>query len=417
MNSERIQTLEQMRAVEERHDEAPARLDKRLVLIMAIACALSVANLYYIQPLLAVMGQEFSVSANQMGFIATMGQVGYACGLLFIIPLGDKYNQRTLIVGMLAAVTLALVFMAAAPSIMLVTVASFLVGVTTVVPQLIIPYAASLASAKERGRVVGTVMSGLLIGILLARTISGLIAAQLGWRAMYWIAAAIMVLLAILMRFLLPQDHEQKGDMSYPRLMQSLWGLVREEPVLREVMLFGAMAFAAFSAFWVSLSFFLATPPYHFGSEVAGLFGLVGVAGALAASFVGRFADRRDPRVANGLALLIVLLSFVFMWFTGQWLFGLIIGTILLDLGTQANQISSQTRIYSMRPEARNRLNTVYMFVYFVGGSLGSLLGTLGWSLAGWNGVCAVASLMLVIALGFYALNTHKLNQQLQARN
>ncbi|GER86747.1 MFS transporter [Dictyobacter vulcani] len=415
MNKECIDIVEPIDVVEEQRKE-PAALDKRLVFIMAIACALSVANLYYIQPLLAIMGQEFAVSANQMGFIATMGQIGYACGLLFIIPLGDKYNQRKLIVGMLIAVTLALVFMASAPSIMLITVASFLVGVATVVPQLIIPYAASLASARERGQVVGTVMSGLLIGILLARTISGLVAAHSGWRAMYWIAAAMMVVLAILMRFLLPSDKAKKGDMSYPRLLSSLWGLVREEPVLREVMLFGAMAFAAFSAFWVALSFLLATPPYHFGSEVAGLFGLVGVAGALAASFVGKFADRRDPRAANGLALVIVLLAFVCMWLTGQWLFGLIIGTILLDLGTQANQISSQARIYSMRPEARNRLNTAYMFFYFVGGSLGSLLGTLGWSLARWNGVCAVASLMLLIALGFYALNTRKMRMYLQSR-
>ncbi|WP_246035283.1 MFS transporter [Dictyobacter kobayashii] len=401
---------------EESQERAPATvMNRKLVLIMAAACAASVANLYYIQPLLANMGREFAVSANQMGIIATMSQVGYACGLLFIIPLGDKYNQRKLIVGMLIAVTLALIVMASAPSILLVGVASFLVGVTTVVPQLIIPYSASLAPVKARGQVVGTVMSGLLIGILLARTVSGLVAAHFGWRAMYWIAAIMMILLAVLMRVLLPDDRAQKGSMSYPQLLRSLWGLVRDEPVLRETMFFGALAFAAFSVFWVALSFFLATPPYHFGSEVAGLFGLVGVAGALAASFVGKFADRRDPRLANGMGLVIILVSFVIMWLTGQWLFGLIVGTILLDLGTQSNQISSQARVYSLQPEARNRLNTVYMFVYFIGGSLGSILGTVGWSMAQWNGVCAVACLLILIALAFYVLNTRSMRQHLRS--
>lgn len=393
--------------MESREEEAV--IDKRLVWIMAVACAFSVANLYYIQPMLADVGRSFSVSVNQTGVIATLGQVGYAVGLLLIIPLGDKFNQRTLIVGMLIAVTIALIAMGSAPSILLVTIASFFVGLTTVVPQLIIPYAASLAPIKACGQVVGAVVSGLLMGILLARTVSGFVAAQFGWRVMYWIAAAMMVVLAFLMRFLLPDDRSMKGTMSYPQLLRSLWDLVRTEPALREVMAFGALAFGAFSAFWVTLSFLLETPPYHFGSEVAGLFGLVGVVGALAASVVGKFADRRDPRVANGIALAITLVSFVLMWLTGQWLAGLIVGTVLLDLGTQANQISSQTRVYSLQPEARNRLNTVYMFTYFVGGSFGSLLGTLGWSLGGWPGVCFVACLMLVIALALYAMNSHKM--------
>lgn len=393
--------------------DGTATVDRRLVLIMSAACAISVGNLYYIQPLLANMGREFVASANQMGIIATLSQIGYACGLLFIIPLGDKYNQRTLIVGMLSAVTLALIGMATASSIVLVGIASFLVGMTTVVPQFIIPYSAHLAPPKARGQVVGTVMSGLLIGILLARTVSGIVAAHLGWRAMYWIAAAMMILLAVAMRILLPDDRAKKGSMSYPQLLRSLWGLVQDEPVLRETMLFGALAFAAFSAFWVSLSFFLETPPYHFGSEVVGLFGLVGVTGALAASFVGKFADRRDPRLANGMGLVIILIAFVLMWLTGQWLFGLIVGTILLDLGTQSNQISCQARIYSLQPAARNRLNTIYMFIYFVGGSIGSILGTLGWSTAGWNGVCAVACVLILLALAFYVLNARGMRQHL----
>jgi predicted MFS family arabinose efflux permease len=375
------------------------------VWIMAVACAFAVANLYYIQPMLADMARDFSITVNSIGFIATLGQLGYASGLLLIVPLGDNYNQRTLIVATLGAVSVALVGMALAPTLWLLGLASYAIGLTTVVPQLIIPFAANLAPTQTRGRVVGMVMSGLLIGILLARTVSGFVGATLGWRAMYWIAAVLMVVLAITLRFLLPNDRAPKNGMSYPRLLQSLWGLLRSEPVLRETGIFGALTFGAFSAFWVTLSFFLESPPYHYGSEVAGLFGLVGVAGALAASFVGKFADRSDARHANGAAMAITLLSFVIMWFTGQWLIGLVIGVVLLDLGTQGNQVSSQTRVYSLNPAARNRLNTVYMVMYFIGGSLGSILGTFGWSVAKWNGVCAIACAMMVLALVVYVVN------------
>ncbi|GCE11761.1 MFS transporter [Tengunoibacter tsumagoiensis] len=391
--------------------DAPRAMSNRLILTMAIACGLAVANLYYIQPLLADIGRSFSVSVGQIGFIATLSQLGYASGLLLIVPLGDNYNQRKLIVGMLVAVTVALAAVSFAPGVIFLAFACYALGLTTVVPQLIIPYAASLAPAPMRGRVVGTVMSGLLIGILLARTVSGFVGTYLGWRSMYWIAAIMMILLAVVLRFLLPDDRAPKGSTSYPRLLQSLWGLWRSQPVLRETGVFGALVFGSFSAFWVILSFVLETPPYHFGSEVAGLFGLVGVAGALAASVVGRFADRGEARHANGIAISITLFSFVLMWLTGQWLAGLIVGVLLLDLGTQANQVASQSRVYSLIPEARNRLNTVYMTLYFVGGSLGSLLGTWGWSLAGWNGVCGVACMMLLLALALYIFNSKRMSR------
>ncbi len=384
--------------------QAAPPLDRRLVWIMAIASALSAANLYYVQPILADMGRGFHVSVNQMGFIATLMQLGYAAGLLLIIPLGDRYNRRGLIVSMLIAVTGALVLVATAPSITVLAISSLAVGVTTVVPQLVIPLAASMAAPYERGRVVGTVMSGLLIGILLARTVSGTISAYLGWRTVYWVAAGLMVALAIVMRLLLPNDG-RRSTMSYWQLLRSLGGLVRAEPVLRESSIFGALTFAAFSTFWVTLAFFLERPPYHYGSEVAGLFGLVGVVGASAASLVGRLADRFDARYTVGAALLIVLAAFACMWLTGYWLWGLVIGVILLDLGVQSNQVSNQTRVYSLNPEARNRLNTVYMVTYFIGGSLGSYLGTLGWSIAGWNGVCAVGCALMIIALAVYVVN------------
>lgn len=377
-----------------------------LVLIMAFVCAVSAANLYYIQPLLAVMRHGFGVSAGQMGAIPTILQSGYALGLLLIVPLGDYYNQRSLILSMLILVALALAAMASAPTLFFLGLAGAFVGLTTVVPQLILPYAANLAPAPIRGRVLGTIMSGLLIGVLLARTVSGALAAWLDWRAMYWIAAVMMILLAVGLRFLLPPDRMPKGKMNYLQLLRSLWHLAHTQPALRETSLFGAMTFGAFSAFWVTLSFLLETPPYHFGSVVAGLFGLVGVAGALMASVVGKFSDRHDARYANGFTMLIALLAFIILWLFGYRLVGLIIGVILLDLGAQGNLVACQTRVYSLLEGARSRLNTVFMFSYFLGGSLGSLLGTLGWSIARWNGVCMVAILMLVAAFIVYFINS-----------
>jgi predicted MFS family arabinose efflux permease len=245
-------------------------------------------------------------------------------------------------------------------------------------------------------------MSGLLIGILLARTVSGIVGAHFGWRAMYWVAAAMMIALTLLLRVLLPTE-QPRENISYPRLLQSLWGLIRSQRMLREACVFGALTFATFQIFWVTLAFFLGTPPYHYGSDVVGLFGLVGVVGAVAASYIGKLADRIDARIITGVMMVSALIAFILFWILGQWLWGLVIGVILLDLGIQGTHISNQTRVYSLIPEARSRLNTVYMFIYFVGGSLGSLLGTYAWSLGRWFGVSSMGTLLLVIALVVYA--------------
>jgi predicted MFS family arabinose efflux permease len=376
-------------------------IDNKMVWLLAVAAGMAVANLYYIQPLLVDIAHSFSVQESLVGIAATVTQLGYAAGLLLIVPLGDALERRRLIVTMLVAVTIALVATAFSPSVPWLAFASFAIGVTTIIAQIIIPLAASLAAPGERGRVVGTVMSGVLIGILLARTVSGFIGAQFGWRAMYWIAAGLMLLLALLLRITLPKN-QPHTHLSYLQLLRSLGELIRQEPVIREVSLLGAMAFGAFSVFWSTLAFFLSTPPYHYGSEVVGLFGLVGVAGALSASFVGRLSDRFNVRVLTGGAIGITLLAFVVFWLFGHSLWGLIIGVILLDLGVQSTQVSNQTRVYGLNAEASNRLNTIYMVSYFIGGSLGTALGTYGWSVAHWNGVCFVGVLMLVVAIGWY---------------
>lgn len=380
-------------------------LGRGIVLLLAVACGISVANLYYAQPLLADIARDFRVSQGAIGIVATLTQLGYATGLLLIVPLGDAFDRRNLTTITLFAVTLALVATALAPSLPILAITSYAVGVTTIVPQIIIPFAASLARPEERGRVVGMIMSGLLIGILLARTVSGFLGARLGWRAMYWIAAGLMILLLLVLRALLPKDRPGTS-ISYPRLLRSLWDFIRDEPVLREASVFGGLAFGAFSAFWVTLVFFLGTAPYHYGSDVAGLFGLVGVVGALAASLVGKWADRVEARRITGGMLLIALAAFVVFWLAGSWLWGLIVGVILLDFGTQGAHISNQSRIFALNPGASSRLNTVYMTSYFVGGSLGSMLGSYGWSVARWNGVCFVGVVLVVLAIFVYVRGT-----------
>ena len=389
----------------------PPAIDKRLVWVMATACGLSVANLVYVQPLLASMGRSFAVSLDHVGFVAILIQLGYAIGLILMAPLGDKYNQRSLMVIMLCALSLALVAMAVAPTVTLLVIASAAVGLTSILTELMIPFAASLAPLKERGHIVGIMISGVLIGTILANVVGGFVGEYLGWRAMYWIAAGLMISLSIALHFMLPNDESAKSDVGYIRLLGSLWQLLRSEPILQEISIIGILICGAVNVFWVTISFFLETPPYHYGSNIVGLLGLVGIVGALAASFVGKFADHKDVRYIYAIALPLTLLSFVVMWLTGQWLIGLIIGTILLDLGVQSNHVANETRIYTLDPAAWSRANTIYIFMFCIGGSLGSVLGTIGWDIAKWNGVCCTGCLMLGLAFGFYILNGKRIQQ------
>jgi predicted MFS family arabinose efflux permease len=281
-------------------------------------------------------------------------------------------------------------------------IASFAVGVTTVVPQIILPLAAQMATPIERGKVIGIVMGGLFFGILLARTVSGLIGGSFEWRTMYWLAAAMMLGLAVILRTNLPKSYPE-SQLTYPQLFKSMGQLIVTQPTLREAALVGAMLFGSFNVFWTSLSFFLEGSPYHYGSEVAGLFGLVGVVGTAGAPVVGRLADRFNAKQMVGLLIGITLFSYLCFGFLGTSLWGLIVGVILLDLGVQGAQVSNQTRIYSLLPEARNRLNTVYMVSYFLGGSLGSTLSGYAWNLSQWKGVCLTGGLMTGIGLLVWA--------------
>jgi predicted MFS family arabinose efflux permease len=389
----------------------PQAVNTRLIWLLTVAAGMAVANLYYCQPLVATIAHSFALSASQTGFLVSLTQLGYGLGLLLIVPLGDSHERRSLLVLLLLLETGALLGTAFAPTVNWLTVASLAVGFLTVVPQIIIPFAASLASDEQRARIVGTVLSGILIGILLARAVSGFVGAELGWRAMYGIAAGLMLLLALVLWRALPKQ-PFSGGVSYLQLLASLWNIVCTEPALRSVCLLGGLTFAAFNVFWVTLAFFLRTPPYHFGSAIVGLFGIVGIVGAAAAPQVGRLADRTGkPRFTIGLGLSIVLLAFGVFWLFGSALPGLIVGVILLDLGAQSTLISCQAIVQSLRPQARSRLNTVFMTTYFLGGAAGSTLGSYGWSLGRWAAICMIGIVLLLSALIAFLLtsrSTHR---------
>ena len=365
---------------------------------MAVACAVSVANLYYCQPLLSDIGASLGVGPRQIGYLPMWTQAGTALGMFAFVPLGDMLPRRGLIVAMSLAIALAASLMALAPGIALVNLAGFAIGLTTIVPHLVLPFAAKLAPAERRGHVVGIVLGGLLIGILLARVVSGYVGDVFGWRAMYWAAAGSMVALAAALRLGLPIDTPDL-NLHYRQLVASIWHLARTEPVLREAAITGGMLFGAFSTFWTTLIFFLATPPYHFGARTAGLFGLVGAAGALIAPWAGRLSDRRGPAFAVTVAILTTLASWLVFGAAGTHLWALIAGVVILDLGVQAGHVANQTRIYALIPEARSRLNTVYMVSYFLGGALGSALGAYAWTRSGWSGVCVAGALQCAVAL------------------
>jgi predicted MFS family arabinose efflux permease len=371
------------------------------VWLMSFSAAIMVANIYYIQPLLYAMAKDFRITVAAAGLIAMLSQLGTALGMLFFVPLGDNKERRWLIVRLILGACLCLILMAIAQNVWWLALASLGVGLTGSIVHVVIPFAAHLASPAERGATVGKVLSGLLLGILLARTFSGLIGAWLGWRAIYWIAAALMLLTAALFHRGLPKSGPVV-TLSWFALLQSAGTLIRTQPKLREAAMMGAVFFASFSAFWTTLVFFLQTRPYHYGSGVAGLFGLVGAVGALGAPLIGRFADRYGARRNVLFALLVTLVSFAVMGLVGRHLSGLIVGVILMDFGVQTGHVSNQTRIYALVPEARSRLNMVYMICYFVAGAIGSYVGTLMWQRFGWTGVCGLGIGLLCFGCGIH---------------
>jgi predicted MFS family arabinose efflux permease len=385
-----------LRSLPSERDIRPAH-----VWLMAFSVGAVVANIYYIQPLLATIASTFRISVAKAGTIAMLTQFGAALGMLLFVPLGDTRERRRLIVGLLAAESVCLAAMASAQNFAWLAMASLGIGITTATVHVIVPFATHLASAARRGATIGAILGGLLFGILLARTLSGLLGEWVGWRAIYWLASGLMLLLAVAIRTGLPESQPEL-QLSWLKLIRSTSALIRQQPVLREATMLGAIFFCSFSAFWTTLVFFLQTPPYHYGSGVAGLFGLVGAAGAVCAPVVGRMADRYGARRNVLVSLIGTLISFVVLYLFGRHMGGLIAGVVLLDIGVQAGHVSNQTRIYALLPEARSRLNMVYMVCYFSAGALGSYAGSVLWQRFGWAGVCGLGCLLLLAGCVIY---------------
>ncbi|AFY31759.1 MFS transporter [Calothrix sp. PCC 7507] len=384
------------------------QIKRSTVFTLAIACGLSIANVYYNQPLLADIGRSLHISVHEVGFIPTLTQVGYALGLLFLVPLGDKLERRKLIAIMLGLLTFALLAAATSPSLFWLSVSSFVLGFCSIVAHIIIPLVAQITDPKQRGQVIGTLVSGLIVSVLLARTVSGVIGKYLGWRSVYLIAAGLMVVVAFVLIRQIPASRPS-STMSYPQLMQSLVHLFRQQPVLREASFNIALIFASFNAFWASLVFMLESPPYNYDGKVAGFFGLVGIAGAIITPMVGRLADKWGSRILVGVATSLSLSAFVIFWIAGTHLIGLITGVLVLDIAMHTAYISNQIRVYNLIPNAESRLNTVYMVTNYTGGAFGSFLGTYSWGIWQWNGVCALGFFLLTItAIAHFSIRSKK---------
>jgi len=346
----------------------PRRLDRRLVLLLAIACGATVANLYYAQPLLDAISRAFGVSQGTAGLLVTVSQVGYFAGIVLIVPLGDLTPRRPLVVRLLLVCATGLALAAAAPGLAALAAALAVAAFTSVVAQVLIPFASTLAADEERGRVIGSVMSGVLIGILLARTFAGLVAEVAGWRTPFAIAAAAMLVLAAALRRNLP-DVDVPSDLSYRQALRSIVAIVREEPVLRRRMAYGTAGFAGFSVLWTSIAFLLAGDPYGYNEATIGLFGLAGLVGAMAAQGAGRLYDSGRTRLSTGAFLAAILAGWGLLLLGTGSVAAVIAGLVVLDLGVQGQHILNQSTIYALRPEARSRLTTAYISTQFAGGA------------------------------------------------
>jgi len=380
---------------------ATTHLSRALILLMATATGLAVASNYYAQPLLHSIAQHFGLTTATAGSIVIAAQLSYGAGLLLLAPLGDLFEQRRLIVSMIAIATVGLLISAFAPSLMWLLIGTTLTGLFSVVAQVLVPMAAGLSDPSERGRVVGTLMSGLLLGILLARTAAGFMATLGDWRSIYLLAAALMALSAIALARALPERHQHAG-LKYPALIGSVFRLFVDEPVLRLRSLLGLLSFCLFALFWTPLAFLLAAEPYHYSDAVIGLFGLAGAAGALAANWAGRLADRGKGSLGTTVGLLALVLAWVPLAFAQVSLAALLIGVLVLDLAVQLVHVSNQNAVIALRPEARNRLNAGYITCYFIGGALGSLLGTQLFQAHGWNGIVVAGLVIGAIALAVW---------------
>ncbi|WP_242247800.1 MFS transporter [Bacillus cereus group sp. BfR-BA-01523] len=375
-----------------------------LALLFATACGMSVANIYFAQPLLDQLSNEFSINHSIIGIVITVTQIFYGVGLLLLVPLGDLLNQRRLIVGQMLLSTTALVIVGTASSSMVLFAGMALVGLLAVVTQTLVAFAATIASPTERGRVVGIVTSGIVIGILLARTFAGILTDVAGWRSVYLFSAALMLLMVFMFIKMLPNVEREVKSLSYPQLIRSVLALFIQERTLRVRSVLAMLIFADFSILWTSLVLPLSTPPIALSHSAIGAFGLVGVAGALAAARAGKLADQGYGQRTTGIALALLLISWLFISYIEQSLIALVIGIVLLDLAVQAIHVTNQTMILPLHTEARSRLTAGYMVFYSIGSAGGSIASTQIYAHFGWGGVSLLGASVSAFALLFWAM-------------
>lgn len=369
------------------HMQITQKLSRTDILLMAFCTGLIVANIYYCQPLVILIAKDFNLTEPDAGKITYLTQIGYALGLFLLVPLGDMFERKKQILIITGLAIFALLVAAVSHTFFILEVASILIGSCSIVPQLILPLAANLSTDENRGANIGMIMSGLLVGILASRAVSGSIGFWLGWRAVYYMAAGICGLLILLMAKRFPQSYPNfKG--SYKELMRSMFSYIKTQPTLRETSIINFLAFAIISAFWTTMVLFLANPPFNFQTLQIGLFGIAGAAGALAAPLVGKLSDGNNPRKNLLIGFILQIVSIALFYFTGSHLYLFVIGIVLIDIGQQAIHVTNQTRIYTLIPEARNRLNTIFMSVSFIGASCGSALGLWLWDQGGWALFC-----------------------------
>jgi predicted MFS family arabinose efflux permease len=385
----------------------PAALSWNVILLFAVACGLSVANIYYAQPLLDAMAHDFAISPASIGIVVTVTQIGYALGLLFIVPLGDFLDRRRLIVMQSVASALALAIVGFAPTAGVLLTGMVVVGLLAVAVQVLVAFAASLAAPAERGKIVGTVTSGVVLGILLARFVAGLLADLGGWRLVYLASAVTTLLMAILLFRVLPHHKTENPATSYPKLLRSTVMLFVEEPILRVRAVIAMLIFATFSVLWTSMVLPLSAPPFSLSHTEIGLFGLAGVAGALTAGRAGHLADRGWSQWTTGVSLALMLAAWIPISMTNVSLWALVAGVVILDLAVQAVHVTNQSMILAVRPAAGSRLIGGYMVFYSIGSAGGSIASTMVYAWAGWLGVCILGAGTSGVALLFWATTRH----------
>lgn len=381
----------------------PSSTPRAVTFLFAAACGMSVANIYFAQPLLDQLSIAFNIDPSIIGVVITITQIFYGIGLLLLVPLGDLLNQRRLIIGQMLLSTTALVIVGTASYSIVLFTGMALVGLLAVVTQTLVAFAATIASPTERGRVVGIVTSGIVIGILLARTFAGLLTDLAGWRTVYLVSAAFMLIMVCLFVKVLPTVEREVKSLTYHQLIKSVFTLLKQERTLRIRAVLAMLIFADFSILWTSLVLPLSAPPLALSHSVIGAFGLIGVAGALAAARAGKLADRGYAQRTTGIALALLLFSWLFISYLEQSLFALIVGIVLLDLAVQAVHVTNQAIILPLRTEARSRLTAGYMIFYSIGSASGSIASTQIYAHFGWEGISFLGASISALAILFWA--------------